>query len=121
MLLGLLAGAISCLAIELKFHLGYDDSLDVVGIHLVAGLVGMFYLGLFANETGLVYSGEFGQIIVQAIAAIAVLVYSFAGAWLIGMLVEKTMGFRVRSEDEVAGIDLVVHGEAGYNLDAQVR
>lgn len=121
LLLGLLAGAISCLAIELKFRLGYDDSLDVVGIHLVAGLVGMFYLGLFANETGFVYSGEFGQIIVQAIAAVAVLVYSFAGAWLIGMLVEKTMGFRVRSEDEVAGIDLVVHGEAGYNLDAQVR
>ena len=121
LLLGLLAGAISCLAIELKFRLGYDDSLDVVGIHLVAGLVGMLYLGLFANETGFVYSGEFGQIIVQAIAALAVLVYSFAGAWLIGMLVEKTMGFRVRSEDEVAGIDLVVHGEAGYNLDAQIR
>jgi len=121
LLLGFIAGVISCLAIELKFRLGYDDSLDVVGIHLVAGLVGMFYLGIFANETGLVYSGEFGQLIVQGIAAIAVLIYSFAGAWVIGMAVEKTIGFRVRSEDEVAGIDLVVHGEAGYNLDDPIR
>lgn len=81
----------------------------------------MFYLGIFANETGLIYSGELGQLVVQAIAAIAVLVYSFAGAWIIGMAVEKTVGFRVRSEDEVAGIDLVVHGEAGYNLDDPIR
>lgn len=121
LVLGLVAGAISCLAIELKYQLGYDDSLDVVGIHLVAGLVGMLYLGFFANETGLIYSGQFGQLAVQAIASVAVMAYSFLGALVIGLLIEKTIGFRVRSEDEVAGIDLVVHGESGYNLDDPIR
>ncbi|MBB5843245.1 Amt family ammonium transporter [Conyzicola lurida] len=115
-LLGLVAGAICALAIDLKFKLGFDDSLDVVGIHLVGGLIGTLYLGFFANGTGLVYSGEFTQLLVQLIAALSVLVYSFVLAFLIGFIIEKTMGFRVKSEDEVAGIDTVVHGEEGYVL-----
>jgi Amt family ammonium transporter len=115
-LLGLVAGAVCALAIDLKFKLGFDDSLDVVGIHLVGGLIGTLYLGIFANGTGLVYSGEATQLLVQAIAAFAVLIYSFVLAYLIGFIIEKTMGFRVKSEDEVAGIDTVVHGEEGYVL-----
>jgi Amt family ammonium transporter len=114
--LGLVAGAICALAIDLKFKLGFDDSLDVVGIHLVGGLVGTLYLGFFANGTGLIYSGEFTQLLVQAIAAISVLVYSFVLAFVIGFIIEKTMGFRIKSEDELAGIDTAIHGEEGYVL-----
>ncbi|MBM3717053.1 MAG: ammonium transporter, partial [Actinobacteria bacterium] len=114
--LGLIAGAVCALAIELKFKLGFDDSLDVVGIHLVGGLLGTLYLGIFANGTGLIYSGSLTQLLVQAIAALAVLVYSFVLAYVIGFAIEKTIGFRVRNEDEVAGIDTIVHGEEGYVL-----
>jgi len=116
MLLGVLAGVICALAIDLKFKLGFDDSLDVVGIHLIGGLVGTLYLGFFATGTGLFFSGSGTQLLVQAIAAFSVLVYSFVLAFVIGFIIEKTMGFRVKNEDEVAGIDLVVHGEEGYVL-----
>jgi ammonium transporter, Amt family len=115
-LLGVVAGAVCALAIDLKFKLGFDDSLDVVGIHLVGGLVGTLYLGFFATGTGLVNGGGFTQLAVQAIAAIAVLIYSFVLAFVIGFIIEKTMGFRVKNEDEIAGVDLVVHGEEGYVL-----
>ena len=115
-LLGLVAGAICALAIDLKFKLGFDDSLDVVGIHLVGGLIGTLYLGFFANGTGLIYSGELTQLLVQAIAAFSVLAYSFVLAFVIGFIIEKTMGFRIKNEDEIAGIDTVVHGEEGYVL-----
>lgn len=116
LLLGVLAGVLSALAIDLKFKLGYDDSLDVVGIHLVAGMVGTLYLGFFAMETGLFTGGDFGQLIVQTIAAFGVLVYSFVIALVLGLAIEKTIGFRVKSEDEIAGIDVVVHGEAAYSF-----
>ena len=118
--LGLVAGAVCALAIDLKFKLGFDDSLDVVGIHLIGGLIGTLYLGFFANGTGLVYSGNLTQLLVQAIAAFSVLIYSFVLAFLIGFIIEKTIGFRVKNEDEVAGIDTVIHGEEGYVL-ADVR
>ena len=114
--LGLLAGAVCALAIELKFKLGFDDSLDVVGIHLVGGLLGTLYIGFFATGTGLINSGSFNQLIVQAIAAFAVLIYSFVLAFVIGFAIEKTIGFRIKNEDEIAGIDTVVHGEEGYVL-----
>lgn len=116
-LLGLIAGAVCALAIELKFKWGFDDSLDVVGIHLVGGLIGTLYLGFFATNTGLFTGGDGTQLLVQAIAAVAVLAYSFVLAWIIGFAIEKTIGFRVKNEDEVAGIDTVVHGEEGYVLE----
>ncbi|WP_405372924.1 MULTISPECIES: ammonium transporter [unclassified Microbacterium] len=115
-LLGVIAGAVCALAIELKFKLGFDDSLDVVGIHLVGGLIGTLYLGFFATGTGLFVGGDATQLLVQAIAALAVLVYSFVLAFIIGFAIEKTIGFRVKNEDEIAGIDTVVHGEVGYTL-----
>ncbi|QTX04583.1 ammonium transporter [Agromyces archimandritae] len=117
LLLGVVAGALCALAVELKFKLGFDDSLDVVGIHLVGGLIGTLYLGFFAIGTGLFTGGDLGQLAVQAVAAIAVLVYSFVVAWILGFAIEKTMGFRVKNEDEIAGIDTVVHGEEGYALE----
>jgi Amt family ammonium transporter len=115
--LGLVAGAVCAIAIELKFKWGFDDSLDVVGIHLVGGVIGTLYLGFFANTTGLIYSGNFTQLMVQAIAAFSVLIYSFVLAYAIGRVIQKTIGFRVKNEDEIAGIDLVVHGEEGYVLE----
>ena len=117
LLLGVLAGAVCALAIELKFKLGFDDSLDVVGIHLVGGLIGTLYLGFFAIETGLFTGGGLGQLAVQTIAAVGVMLYSFIVAWVLGFAIERTIGFRVKNEDEVAGIDTVVHGHEGYQLE----
>ncbi|KQM15129.1 ammonia channel protein [Plantibacter sp. Leaf171] len=116
LLLGIVAGAVCAIAVELKFKLGFDDSLDVVGIHLVGGLIGTLYLGLFATGTGLFVGGGVEQLAVQAIAAFAVLVYSFVVAFIIGFAIEKTIGFRVKNEDEIAGVDTSVHGEEGYAL-----
>ncbi len=116
-LLGFIAGAVCAVAIELKFKWGFDDSLDVVGIHLVGGLIGTLYLGFFATNTGLFTGGDGTQLLVQAIAAFSVLIYSFVLAWIIGFAIEKTVGFRVKNEDEVAGIDTVIHGEEGYVLE----
>jgi Amt family ammonium transporter len=116
-ILGIVAGVLAALAVDLKYKLGYDDSLDVVGIHLVAGMVGTIYLGFFAIDTGLFTGGDFGQLITQTIAAVGVLIYSFVVALVLGFLIQKTIGFRVKSEDEVAGIDTIVHGEEGYVLE----
>jgi Amt family ammonium transporter len=116
LVLGALAGIICALAIDLKFKLGFDDSLDVVGVHLVGGLVGTLFLGFFANGTGLIYSGTGTQLLVQVIAAVSVMIYSFVLAFIIGFVIEKTIGFRIKNEDELAGVDLVVHGEEGYVL-----
>ena len=119
MLLGLVSGILCALAVDLKFALGFDDSLDVVGIHLVGGIVGTLWVGLFEmNGKGLFLGGTVDQLIKQAIGAGAVLVFSFVMALIIGFLVEKTIGFRVKAEDEIAGIDTVVHGEEAYAFGA---
>ena len=118
-ILGIVAGVLAALAVELKFKLGYDDSLDVVGIHLVAGMAGTLYLGFFATDTGLFTGGDFGQLVVQAIASVGVLVYSFVVALILGFAIDKTMGFRITNEDEIAGIDTIVHGEEGYALEGE--
>jgi Amt family ammonium transporter len=118
MLLGLIAGALSALAIDLKYKLGFDDSLDVVGIHLVGGIVGTLYIGVFGRDVGFAFGNGFDQLWKQAVGAGAVLVYSFVIAFVIGWIIEKTMGFRVTAEDEIAGIDTVVHGEEAYAFGA---
>jgi len=121
--LGLLVGAVCALAIELKFKLGFDDSLDVVGIHLVGGLVGTLYIGIFGSGIGLIDRIANGdptpgtQLGAQALGAFGVAIYSFALAFAIGWVIEKTMGFRIKNEDEVAGVDTVVHGEEAYALE----
>ncbi|MBN9607574.1 MAG: ammonium transporter [Actinomycetales bacterium] len=116
LLLGVIAGALCALAVELKFKLGFDDSLDVVGIHMIGGFIGTLYLGFFATGTGLFVGGDGMQLAMQAIAAFGVAIYSFVVAFIVGFAIEKTIGFRVKSEDELAGIDTVVHGEEGYAL-----
>jgi Amt family ammonium transporter len=118
MVLGIIAGALCALAIDLKFALGFDDSLDVVGIHLVGGIVGTLFIGAFGRDVGFVFGNDFSQLWKQAVGAGAVLVYSFVIAFIIGWIIEKTMGFRVKAEDEIAGIDNVVHGEEAYAFGA---
>ena len=118
MLLGVIAGALSALAIDLKYKLGFDDSLDVVGIHLVGGIVGTLYIGVFGRDVGFAFGHGLDQLWKQAVGAGAVLVYSFVIAFVIGWIIEKTMGFRVTAEDEIAGIDTVVHGEEAYAFGA---
>jgi ammonium transporter, Amt family len=107
---------VCALAIELKYKLGFDDSLDVVGIHLVGGLIGTLYVGVFGMGIGLVDTGSLSQLSVQAVAALSIAAYSFVLAYGIGFAIEKTIGFRVRTEDEAAGVDSLVHGEEGYAL-----
>ncbi|MFM5968316.1 MAG: ammonium transporter [Micrococcales bacterium] len=114
LVLGVIAGALCALAVDLKFALGFDDSLDVVGIHLVGGIFGTLFIGVFGRGIGLLDSGSWEQLGKQAIGAGAVLAYSFVLALVIGFIVEKTIGFRVKAEDEIAGIDTVVHGEEAY-------
>jgi len=114
--LGLVVGALCAFAVNLKFALGFDDSLDVVGIHLVGGIAGTLFLGFFATETGMFYSGDLGQLFTQAIAAGGVLVYSFVVSFILGIAIEKTIGFRASTEAEIAGIDTAVHGELGYAI-----
>ena len=119
MALGLVAGALCALAIDLKFTLGFDDSLDVVGIHLVGGIVGTLWIGIFGNGVGAAFGYGFDQFIAQALGAGAVLIYSFVLALILGFIVEKTIGFRVKAQDEIAGIDTVVHGEEAYAFGAE--
>ena len=115
LLLGVIVGVVCALAIELKYLLGFDDSLDVVGIHLVGGLVGTLYIGLFGTGVGLFLGFGPAQLGKQAIGAFVVLVYAFVLSYLIGILIQKTIGFRVTSTDEIAGVDNVLHGESAYS------
>jgi Amt family ammonium transporter len=125
-LLGLLAGAVCALAVGLKYRLGFDDSLDVVGVHLVGGIAGCLYLGFFSTAKanvngsggvaadGLLYGGGWGLLGNQALAAGSVLLYSFVLAFVLGFAINKTIGFRLDREDEETGIDLVEHAESAY-------
>lgn len=120
--IGALAGVICAFAVGLKNTFGYDDSLDVVGVHLVGGLVGTLAIGLFASPAspagvaGLFYGGGFDQLGRQFIGAVAVLVYSFVVTWVIGTIIHRTIGFRITKAEELAGIDLGEHSEVGYDL-----
>jgi Amt family ammonium transporter len=123
--LGLIAGAVCAMAISLKYKFGFDDSLDVVGVHLVGGIVGTLLIGFFGTksvnsaalgENGLFYGGGFTQLGRQALAAGSVLVYSFVMAFIIGTIIKKTIGFRVDTESEVTGIDEGEHAETAYEF-----
>ena len=121
-MLGALAGVLCALAVGLKYRWGYDDSLDVVGVHLVGGLVGTIGVGFLATAAapagvdGLLYGGGVDQLWRQVVGAFSVLAFSFVATLAIGYLLQRTIGFRIDEEDEVTGIDLVVHAETGYDL-----
>jgi Amt family ammonium transporter len=122
LVIGLLAGVVCYGAVMMKGKLGYDDSLDVVGVHCVGGTLGALATGVFATTAvnaaganGLLY-GNPKLLAIQALAVVVSLVYSFAVSFILLKVLDKTMGLRVEKEDEVMGLDLSMHGEAGYNL-----
>jgi len=119
---GLLAGVFRALAVGLKFRLGFDDSLDVVGVHLVGGVIGTVLIGVFSTSEGaggidgLLYGGGFGSLGDQTLGVLVAVVYSGVLTAVIGLAIKYTMGLRLDEEDEVNGIDLVAHGESAYDL-----
>jgi ammonium transporter, Amt family len=124
--IGLIAGGVCMLAVSLKFKVGYDDSLDVVGVHLVGGLVGSLLLGFFADATinpagtdGVFLGGGFGLFGEQVLAVAATMVWSFAVTFGIVFVLSKVLpgGIRVSEEDEETGLDLTQHSETGYALE----
>ncbi len=123
-LVGLVAGGLCCLAVTFKHRLGYDDALDVVGVHLVGGLAGTLMIGLVASDTstgsadlrGLFYGGGLSQLGKQATAAFAVLAYSFLLTLVLAYIVKAVMGLRVSEEEEVTGVDQTVHAETAYEF-----
>jgi ammonium transporter, Amt family len=121
-LIGLIAGAICAWAVGLKFKLGYDDSLDVVGVHLVGGIVGTLLIGLFSTSDGagsidgLFYGGGLGSLGDQALGVLVAVVYSGVLTAIIGLVIKFTLGLRITDEAEVEGIDFDQHGETAYDL-----
>ena len=120
--IGVIAGAVCALCVSIKFRLGFDDSLDVVAVHLVGGLVGTLLIGIFGTASlnsssadGLFYGGGLSQLGIQAVAAFAVLAYSFVVTAIIALVIKVTIGFRVSDEDESTGIDESQHAESGYD------
>jgi ammonium transporter, Amt family len=121
--IGLIAGAACALAVAIKYRFGFDDSLDVVGVHLVGGLIGTLLIGFFGTTSvnslsadGLFYGGGLTQLGKQAVAAFAVMAYSFVIAYVLGLIIKKTIGFRVSTEAEVEGIDENEHAESAYDF-----
>jgi ammonium transporter, Amt family len=125
-LLGLVAGAVCALAVSLKYRLGFDDSLDVVGVHFVGGWIGCLWIGFFATagadggayvkNEGLLYGGGVTQLIAQVEGAAIVSVWSFTIALAIGFGVKALGLFRVKAEDEIDGIDINEHKESAYDF-----
>jgi Amt family ammonium transporter len=126
--IGAVAGVLCALAVGLKFKLGFDDSLDVVGVHLIGGLAGTLLVGLLAApespaingvagvSKGLFYGGGWSQLERQAIGAFSVLLYSAVGTLIIALILKYTIGLRLTPEAEAAGIDESQHAESGYEF-----
>ncbi len=121
---GFLAAVGAAFAVGLKYKFGYDDSLDVVGVHFVGGMIGTLAIGLFADPSapgafgaaGLFYGGGVDQLWRQAVGAFAVTIYAFVVSYLIALLIKATLGWRISPADELSGIDLAEHSEVGYDL-----
>lgn len=121
MVLGLIAGIVTYYACSLKYKFGYDDSLDVVGVHGVGGVTGTVLIGLFGQGTGLLAGGDWRQLAVQvAIAAVAI-IYSGVLTAIIVYVLKLTMGWRVTEHEEVEGIDIAEHGERAYDFASTVN
>jgi Amt family ammonium transporter len=120
--IGLIGGVLCALAVGLKFKLGFDDALDVVGVHMIGGLTGTLLIGLFATSqapaavNGLFYGGGFDQLWRQAVGAFAVMAYSFIVTTILALLLKFTIGLRLGEEEEVNGIDEAEHAETGYDF-----
>ena len=122
LVIGFAAGFICYFAVSLKRRFNYDDSLDVVGVHYIGGLLGALLTGVFATKSaisplgGLVYSGEATQLLKQVVASVITTVWAFVLSFIILKVIDWTIGVRVPEEDEDTGLDLSQHGEAGYAI-----
>ncbi|MDP8971071.1 MAG: ammonium transporter [Actinomycetota bacterium] len=121
LVIGGVAGTVCLLAVQLKFVLGYDDSLDVVGVHLVGGVVGSLLLGVFADVTvnsagtnGLLAGGGTELLVNQLVAVGAALAYSFLASLVLAKVVDAVVGLRVSPEQEAEGLDMTQHSETAY-------
>ena len=126
--IGFFAGILCALAVGLKYKLGFDDSLDVVGVHLVGGIWGSLAIGIFGTHVvnsvgidGLLYGGGAALLGKQAIGVGIVLAYSFTVTLILGYAIEKTIGFRIKKDAEVEGIDLNEHAESAYEMTGSSR
>ncbi|UWE11967.1 ammonium transporter [Actinacidiphila bryophytorum] len=119
---GVIAGVICAAAVGLKYRFNYDDSLDVVGVHMVGGIVGSLLIGLLAtggvgqDVKGVFYGGGWHQFGVQAIGVFSVLGYSVVVSAILAKAIDMVMGFRVPEEIEVSGIDQAEHAETAYDF-----
>jgi Amt family ammonium transporter len=121
--IGLVAGVICCYAVRLKTKLGYDDALDVVGVHFVGGLVGSLLIGFFSNpeffeaelSAGIFFGGDADLLIEQAIANGAAIVWSFILTFVIMKVLDATIGVRAEEQAELTGLDLALHAETAYH------
>jgi ammonium transporter, Amt family len=122
--IGLIAGAVCFLGIQLKFRLGYDDSLDVIGVHLIGGLVGSLLLGVFADTSvndlgvdGLLFGGGAGLLVDQIVASAATFAFSFGVSLVLAKVIDLAIGLRVDEESEQRGLDLSLHAETAYSSE----
>ncbi|MEO9139609.1 MAG: ammonium transporter [Jatrophihabitans sp.] len=129
--IGLIAGVLCALAVGLKYRFGFDDSLDVVGVHLVGGLWGTISIGFFGFDhgalagfvqakRGLFYGGDYKLLLVQVVAALSVFTYSFVMSFIIGSAIKALGGFRISEEDEITGIDETQHAETAYSFSSAI-
>ena len=130
--IGAVAGVLCALAIGIKYKFGFDDALDVVGVHLVGGITGTVLIGFFATnnqfawypagaKNGLFYGGGATQLLSQVLVAAFAVVFSFVLTWVIGSILKATGGIRLPEDVEVGGIDLAVHGESAYETLGAAR
>ena len=126
--IGFIAGILCSLAVSLKYKFGFDDSLDVVGVHLVGGIWGSLSVGFFGSQyvnsvgiDGLLYGGGSALLVKQALGVGLVAAYSFVVTLILGFIIEKTIGFRVARDVEIEGIDLGEHAETAYEMSSSSR
>jgi Amt family ammonium transporter len=116
--IGLAAGAVCYMVVQVKAKTGFDDSLDVVGVHLAGGILGALLTGVFASTAINAFEGSLGQLGKQAIAAGVTLAFSFVATLAILKVVDRLLGLRATEEEEEAGLDLTQHAESAYTPDA---
>jgi Amt family ammonium transporter len=120
--IGAIAGVACAAAVGLKYRFNYDDSLDVVGVHMVGGIIGSLLIGFFASGTGqsevkgLFYGGNADQLWKQCAGVFAVLAYSLIASAILAFLLDKTIGMRVEEDEEISGIDQAEHAETAYDF-----
>ena len=126
--IGFLAGVICSVAVGMKYLFNFDDSLDVVGVHLVGGIWGSLSIGLFGSSAvnsigldGLFFGGGTALLGKQALGVAMVAGYSFLATLIIGFAIEKTIGFRVTKESELEGVDFNEHAESAYEMYGSTR